>query len=58
MAKAKRVTADCRKFKGACTLMISGTMKEVWPVALAHAMKAHKHKNTAAFRKELKKSIK
>lgn len=52
----KRITADCRKFpsKKNCTLTISGSFKEVFPVALYHAVKHHGHKDTLAFRKEMK----
>jgi len=57
---AKRVSADCRKYpsKKKCTLTVSGSMAEVFPVALYHACKSHGHKNTPAFRKDLKKFIK
>ena len=57
---AKRVSADCRKFpsKKKCTLMISGSMQEVFPVAAYHAVKSHGHKNTSAFRRQLKAFIK
>ncbi|OHA08865.1 MAG: hypothetical protein A3B37_00760 [Candidatus Sungbacteria bacterium RIFCSPLOWO2_01_FULL_59_16] len=57
MAKRqKRVSADCRKFpsKKKCTLTISGTMAEVFPLALHHAVKSHGHKATPKFRRELR----
>lgn len=57
--RVKRVSADCRKFpsKKRCTLTISGTMSEVFPVALAHAVKSHGHKSTPAFQRQLKAFI-
>ncbi|OGF71202.1 hypothetical protein A3H05_01455 [Candidatus Giovannonibacteria bacterium RIFCSPLOWO2_12_FULL_43_26] len=59
-SKGKRVTADCRKFpsKKKCTLTISGSMTEVYPMAMAHAVKSHGHKNTPLFRKQLRSTIK
>ncbi len=56
----KRVSADCRKFPSEkkCTLNISGSMSEVFPVAVYHAVKSHGHKDTPAFRKGFKKFIK
>ncbi len=60
MKKEKRVSADCRKFpsKKNCSLTISGKMSEVLPVAVYHAVKHHGHKNTAAFRRMIKSTIK
>ncbi len=59
-SKGKRVSADCRKFpsKKKCTLTISGSMNEVYPLAVAHAVKSHGHKNTPSFRKSLRSTIK
>jgi hypothetical protein len=56
MAKAKRVVADCRKFKSDkdCTLTIAGTEKEVLEIAEMHAVKSHGHRKSPALRKALK----
>lgn len=56
---AKRVTADCRKFpsENQCSLTISGTMNEVLPVAVAHAVKSHGHKDSPTLRRQLKAFI-
>ena len=54
--KANRKVADCRLFPSEknCTLAISGTEKEVMDVAVYHAVKSHGHKNTPAFRRQLR----
>jgi len=60
MAKKKRVVADCRKFpsKKKCTLTIAGSVKEVLPVAVWHAVKSHGHKKSAKLVREIKKTLK
>ena len=54
--KANRKVADCRLFPSEknCSLTISGTEKEVMDVAVYHATKSHGHKNTPAFRRQLR----
>lgn len=54
--KANRKVADCRLFPSEknCSLTISGTEKEVMDVAVYHAVKSHGHKNTPAFRRQLR----
>jgi hypothetical protein len=54
--KARRKVADCRLFPSEknCSLTISGTEKEVLDVAVYHAVKSHGHKNTPAFRRQLR----
>lgn len=57
---AKRVVADCRKFpsKKNCTLTISGSIKEVLPVAVWHAIKEHGHKKSPELTREIKAILK
>ena len=57
---AKRVVADCRKFpsKKNCTLTIAGTEKEVMKVSVWHAVHDHGHKDSPAFRKQIKSMLK
>ena len=54
--KATRKVADCRLFPSEknCSLTISGTEREVMDVAVYHAVKNHGHKNTPAFRRQLR----
>lgn len=56
---AKRKVADCRRFPSEknCSLTISGTEQEVFEVALWHATKAHGHKDTPEFRKQLREIL-
>ena len=55
-----RYVADCRKIpsKKKCTLRISGSLKEVMDVSVYHAVKTHGHKNSAALKKLIRKSLK
>ena len=52
----KRVIIDCRDFPNeiGCTLLISGSAKEVFNIALRHAITEHGHKDTQELRKQLK----
>jgi hypothetical protein len=58
--KNKRVVIDCRKFPNeiGCTLLISGSVKEVFNVALRHAIEEHGHKDTTELRKQIKVMMK
>lgn len=56
----RRKSIDCREYpseKG-CTLKISGTEDEVLEAAVQHAVSAHGHENTPAFREELRQILK
>ena len=57
---AARKIADCRSFpsKKNCSLTIAGTEKEVMKVAIWHAVHDHSHKDTPAFRKQIKAMLK
>jgi predicted small metal-binding protein len=59
LATTSRKYLDCSKFpNGAgCTLLISGSKKEVFNTALRHAIEEHGHKDTAELRKQLKAMI-
>jgi len=52
----KRKYIDCRDFPNeiGCTLLISGNTKEVFNVALRHAIEEHGHKDTSEIRKLIK----
>ncbi len=54
--KNKRVVIDCRNFPNeiGCTLLISGSTKEVFNIALRHSVEEHGHKDTHELRKQLK----
>lgn len=56
----KRKIIDCRDFSNeeCCTLLISGSTKEVFAVALRHALEEHGHKDTSELRKQIKKMMK
>lgn len=60
MTSAGRKIIDCRDFPNeiGCTLLISGSEKEVFKVALRHAVEDHGHKDTPELRKLLKKMMK
>ncbi|MCI0449685.1 MAG: DUF1059 domain-containing protein [Chlorobi bacterium] len=51
-----RKVIDCRDFPNeiGCTLLISGSSKEVFNIALRHAVEEHGHKDTAEIRKLIK----
>jgi len=52
----KRKSIDCRDFPNeiGCTLLISGSAKEVFNIALRHAIEEHGHKDTTELRKQIK----
>ncbi len=54
-----RKIIDCRDFPNeiGCTLMISGSAKEVTNTAIRHAIEDHGHKDTAELRKQIRKMI-
>jgi len=56
----KRKYIDCREFPNeiGCTLLISGSAKEVFNVALRHAVEEHGHKDTSELRRLLKAMMK
>jgi Protein of unknown function (DUF1059) len=53
-------TDDCRDFPNeiGCTLLISGSEKEVLQVAVRHAVEEHGHKDTAELRRQIKAMMK
>ena len=55
-----RKIIDCRDFPNeiGCTLMISGSAKEVFNIALRHAVEEHGHKDTTELRKQIKAMMK
>ncbi len=56
----KRKIIDCRDFPNeiGCTLLISGSQKEVFNISLRHAIEEHGHKDTAELRKQIKAMMK
>jgi hypothetical protein len=60
LTKINRVFIDCRDLPNEidCTLMISGSMKEVLKIALRHALLDHGHKDTQELRKQLRTMLK
>ena len=60
MKVKKRVFLDCRDFPNeiGCTLLISGSSKEVFRTALRHSIDEHGHKDTPELRKQLKTMMK
>lgn len=60
MSSLKRVTIDCRDFPNeiGCTLLISGSAKEVLNVAIRHAVEEHGHQDTQELRKQIKAMMK
>lgn len=56
----KRVVADCRLMPSEknCSVTIAGTMDEVLPLAVHHAVADHGHQDTPELREEIKKMIK
>jgi hypothetical protein len=59
-AKGKRVIIDCRDFPNeiGCTLLISGSRKEVFNISVRHAIEEHGHKDTSELRKQIKAMMK
>mgnify|MGYP001374157481 CR=1 FL=1 len=60
LAKFNRVFIDCRDLPNeiGCTLLISGSTKEVFKIALRHALLDHGHKDTQELRKQLRTMLK
>jgi len=60
MASYKRKVIDCRDFPNeiGCTLLISGSAKEVFNISLRHAIEEHGHKDTRELRKQIKAMMK
>lgn len=58
--KNTRKIIDCRDFPNeiGCTLLISGSKKEVLKAAIRHAVEEHGHKDTEELRKILKDMLK
>lgn len=56
----KRKVIDCRDFPNeiGCTLLISGSQKEVFNIAVRHAVEEHGHKDTRELRKQVKAMMK
>ena len=56
MPRTNRITIDCREFPNeiGCTLLISGSAKEIFKVALRHAIEEHGHQDTKELRKQIK----
>lgn len=59
MADQRRKVMDCRRMPSeqGCTLTISGTEEEVFPVALRHAVEDHGHEDTPEFRRQLRSML-
>ena len=59
MSGSRRII-DCRDFPNeiGCTLLISGSSKEIFHVALRHSVEDHGHKDTPELRKMLKAMMK
>lgn len=60
MSRTKRVVIDCRDFPNeiGCTLLISGNEKEVFKIAVKHAVDEHGHQNTSELKKQIKAMMK
>lgn len=60
MGGQKRKIIDCRDFPNeiGCTLLISGSAKEILGVAVRHAVEEHGHKDTPELRKQIKAMMK
>jgi hypothetical protein len=60
MPRELRKVIDCRDFPNeiSCTLLISGSAKEVFKVALRHAILEHNHKDTHELRKQIRAMMK
>lgn len=60
MGKQNRVIIDCRDFPNeiGCTLLISGSEKEVLNIAVRHAIEEHGHQDTPELRKQVKAFLK
>ncbi|HEY3251833.1 MAG TPA: DUF1059 domain-containing protein [Ignavibacteria bacterium] len=60
MGRTKRVSIDCREFPNeiGCTLLISGSAKEVLKAAKRHAIEEHGHKDTPELHRQIKAMMK
>jgi hypothetical protein len=60
MNRAIRKVIDCRDFPNEidCTLLISGSAKEVFNIALRHAIEEHGHQDSQELRKQLRAMMK
>ncbi len=60
MVRAKRKVIDCRDFPNeiGCTLLISGSPKEILKVAVRHAVEEHGHKYTPELKKQIRSMMK
>jgi len=60
MGRSKRVLIDCRDFPNeiGCTLLISGSEKEVLNAAVRHAVEEHGHQDTPELKRHLKSFMK
>jgi hypothetical protein len=59
-SEPKRKIIDCRDFPNeiGCTLLISGSPKELLTVAVKHAVDEHGHQDTPGLRKQIKALMK
>ncbi len=59
MSRTIRKYIDCRSFPNdiGCTLAISGSKKEVFKVALRHAVEEHGHKDTPELRRQIRNML-
>lgn len=60
MSYYKRKIIDCRDFPNeiGCTLLISGSSKEIFNISVRHAVEEHGHKDTQELRKQIKAMMK
>lgn len=60
MPQTNRKSIDCREFPNeiGCTLLISGSEKEVFKTALRHAVEEHGHQDTIELRRQIKAMMK
>ena len=60
MPALQRKIIDCRDFPNeiGCTLLISGSAKEILGVAVRHAVEEHGHQNTPELRRQIKAMMK
>ena len=60
MSQTKRVMIDCRDFPNeiGCTLLISGSAKEVLNVAVRHAVEEHGHQDTPELKRQIRSLMK
>ncbi len=60
MPAIRRKIIDCRDFPNeiGCTLLISGSEKEVLNVAIRHSVEEHGHKDTRELRRQIRAMMK